>query len=313
MAGSVVVGEQRVDKPGAPVAEDAPIRVRGKGHDYVSRGALKLVHGLDHFACPSTGGPAWTWARAPAGSPRCCSSAARGACTPWTSAAISSPGRCGRRRVVSLEQTHARDLTPAIIPEPIDLLVADVSFISLRQALPPVFPLLAPGADLVVLVKPQFEAQAGEVEPGGLVRDPAVHARTCAEVSATLEAAGFNVRPAVPCALLRGTTGNQEYLLAARRLRPGLRGRWARSSRRSNCSQPSGSSAASSSRIGEALRAALPSLTYTRKRTSRHLKRSTSCARVRMSLARNLRKSAGSTTSPHVCFVAANSFQMDSK
>jgi 23S rRNA (cytidine1920-2'-O)/16S rRNA (cytidine1409-2'-O)-methyltransferase len=79
-----------------------------------------------------------------------------------------------------------------------------------------VFPLLAPGADLVVLVKPQFEAQPGEVEDGGLVRDPAVHARTCAEVAATLVAAGFTVRPAIACAL-RGATGNQEYLLAARR------------------------------------------------------------------------------------------------
>lgn len=217
MAGSVVVGEQRVDKPGAPVAEDAAVRVRGKGHDYVSRGALKLVHGLDHFDVPAAG--------------RICLDL--GASTGGFTQVLLERGArrvyavdVGRdqlawalrqeARVVSLEQTHARDLTPALIPEPIDLLVADVSFISLRQALPPVFPLLAPGADLVVLVKPQFEAQPGEVEEGGLVRDPAVHARTCAEVADALTAAGFTVRPAVACAL-RGTTGNQEYLLAARR------------------------------------------------------------------------------------------------
>lgn len=217
MAGAVVVGEQRVDKPGAAVPVDAPVRVRGKGHDYVSRGALKLVHGLDHFGVSVEG--------------RICLDL--GASTGGFTQVLLERGArrvyavdVGRdqlawalrheARIVSLEQTHARDLTPALIPEPIDLLVADVSFISLRQALPPVFPLLAPGAALVVLVKPQFEAQAGEVEPGGLVRDPAVHARTCAEVAATLAAAGFEVRPAVPCVLL-GTTGNQEYLLAARR------------------------------------------------------------------------------------------------
>jgi 23S rRNA (cytidine1920-2'-O)/16S rRNA (cytidine1409-2'-O)-methyltransferase len=217
MAGSVVVGEQRVDKPGAPVAEDAPVRVRGKGHDYVSRGALKLVHGLDHFAVPvdgrtcldlgaSTGG--FTQVLLERGARRVYAVDVGRDQLAW---ALRQDAR-----VVSLEQTHARDLTPAIIPEPIDLLVADVSFISLRQALPPVFPLLAAGADLVVLVKPQFEAQPGEVEDGGLVRDPAVHARTCAEVAATLEAARFTVRPAIACAL-RGATGNQEYLLAARR------------------------------------------------------------------------------------------------
>jgi 23S rRNA (cytidine1920-2'-O)/16S rRNA (cytidine1409-2'-O)-methyltransferase len=217
MAGSVVVGEQRVDKPGAPVTENAAVRVRGKGHDYVSRGALKLLHGLDHFAVPvdgrtcldlgaSTGG--FTQVLLERGAQRVYAVDVGRDQLAW---ALRQDAR-----VVSLEQTHARELTPTIIPEPIDLLVADGSFISLRQALPPVFPLLAAGADLVVLVKPQFEAQPGEVEDGGLVRDPEVHARTCAEVAAALTAAGFDVRPAVACAL-RGTTGNQEYLLAARR------------------------------------------------------------------------------------------------
>jgi TlyA family rRNA methyltransferase/putative hemolysin len=146
MAGSVVVGEQRVDKPGAPVAEDAPVRVRGKGHDYVSRGALKLVHGLDHFAVPvdgrtcldlgaSTGG--FTQVLLERGARRVYAVDVGRDQLAW---ALRQDAR-----VVSLEQTHARDLTPAIIPEPIDLLVADVSFISLRQALPPVFPLLAAG------------------------------------------------------------------------------------------------------------------------------------------------------------------------
>lgn len=217
MAGSVVVGEQRVDKPGAPVAEDAAVRVRGKGHDYVSRGALKLVHGLDHFEVPAAGRTCLDLGASTGGFTQVLLE--RGARRVYAVDVGRDQLAWALRqdpRVVSLEQTHARDLTPEVIPEPIDLLVADVSFISLRQALPPVFPLLAPGADLVVLVKPQFEAQPGEVEDGGLVRDPAVHARTCAEVAAALSAAGFGVRPAIACAL-RGTTGNQEYLLAARR------------------------------------------------------------------------------------------------
>lgn len=217
MAGSVVVGEQRVDKPGAPVPDDAAVRVRGKGHDYVSRGALKLVHGLDHFDVPAAGRTCLDLGASTGGFTQVLLE--RGARRVYAVDVGRDQLAWALRqdpRVVSLEQTHARDLTPAVIPEPIDLLVADVSFISLRQALPPVFPLLAPGADLVVLVKPQFEAQAGEVEEGGLVRDPAVHARTCAEVAAALTAAGFDVRPAIACAL-RGTTGNQEYLLAARR------------------------------------------------------------------------------------------------
>lgn len=217
MAGEVVVGEHRVDKPGAPIADDTPVRVRGKGHGYVSRGALKLVHGLDHFGVAVTGRTALDLGASTGG---------------FTEVLLERGARrvyavdVGRDqlawrlrqdpRVVSLEQTHARDLTPALVPEPIELLVADVSFTSLRSVIPQCFPLLAPEVDLVVLVKPQFEARAGEVEPGGLVSDPVVQARCCAEVADFLAAAGFEVRPPVPSAV-RGATGNQEFLLHARR------------------------------------------------------------------------------------------------
>lgn len=216
MSGVVVVGERREDKAGLAVADSTPIRVRGKGHDYVSRGALKLVHGLDHFGVSpagricldlgaSTGG--FTQVLLERGARRVYAVDVGRDQLAW--ALRQDP------RVVSLEQTHARDLNRTLVPEPIECLVADVSFTSLRGVLPPTFPLLAPGAALVVLVKPQFEAAADEVESGGLVRDPAVHARTCAEVAALLAAAGFTVSPSVPCAV-QGTTGNQEHLLHAR-------------------------------------------------------------------------------------------------
>ncbi len=217
MAGTVIVGEHRLDKPGASVPEDAPVRVRGRGHDYVSRGALKLVHGLDHFGVDvrecvcldlgaSTGG--FTQVLLERGARRVYAVDVGHDQLAW---ALRQDAR-----VVNLERTHARDLSPRLVPEPVERVVADVSFTSLRAVLPPVFPLLAPGAVLVVLVKPQFEARADEIAPGGLVHDAAVQARTCAEVGALLTESGFEIRPAVPCAL-KGGTGNQEYLLAASR------------------------------------------------------------------------------------------------
>jgi len=216
MAGLVVVGERRIDKPGAAVSEDVPVRVRGRGHDYVSRGALKLVHGLDHFGVDvrdrvcldlgaSTGG--FTQVLLERGARRVYAVDVGHDQLAW-------PLRQDAR-VVNLERTHARDLDARRVPEPVERVVADVSFTSLRVVLPPVFPLLAPGAELVVLVKPQFEARADEIAPGGLVHDPVVQARTCAEVEAALKGAGFDVAPAVPCAL-KGGAGNQEFLLAAR-------------------------------------------------------------------------------------------------
>ena len=217
MSGVVVVGESRVDKPGAPVAPDAAIRMRGRGHPYVSRGALKLLHGLDLFdvsvACrtaldlgASTGG--FTQVLLERGATRVYAVDVGRDQLAWV---LRSDAR-----VVGLEQTHARDLTPKLIPEPISLLVADVSFISLRQALPPTFAFLAPGADLILLVKPQFEARADEVPEGGIVTDPAVRVRTGAEIASFLADAGFETWPVLDCPV-PGATGNVELLLHARR------------------------------------------------------------------------------------------------
>jgi 23S rRNA (cytidine1920-2'-O)/16S rRNA (cytidine1409-2'-O)-methyltransferase len=119
-------------------------------------------------------------------------------------------------RVVLREKVNARFLTRAEVPEEPSLLVGDVSFISLALVLPAAVPLLAPRADVVVLVKPQFEAERGEVGRGGIVRDEGVRARALARVTAAAEALGLEARGAVPSPIT-GADGNVEYLAAFRR------------------------------------------------------------------------------------------------
>jgi 23S rRNA (cytidine1920-2'-O)/16S rRNA (cytidine1409-2'-O)-methyltransferase len=117
-------------------------------------------------------------------------------------------------RVVVVERFNARRLTPADIPAPVDIVCIDVSFISLRLILPAVPPLLRPGADVVVLVKPQFEA--GRTEVGrGVIRDPAIHARVVDEVSAAAAAVGLTPRATTPSPIT-GQKGNVEFLLHLR-------------------------------------------------------------------------------------------------
>jgi 23S rRNA (cytidine1920-2'-O)/16S rRNA (cytidine1409-2'-O)-methyltransferase len=121
----------------------------------------------------------------------------------------------GNRRVVSLENTDARALDGALVPEPIDLLAVDVSFISLRLVLPAAVALLAPAASLAVLVKPQFEAGRAHVRKG-IVRDEAVHRAVCAEIAGFVAALGFEILGIVPSPI-QGGDGNREFLLGARR------------------------------------------------------------------------------------------------
>ena len=118
-------------------------------------------------------------------------------------------------RVVSLEATDARRLDRVLVPEPIDLLVADVSFISLKLVLPPVVPLLAPDAALVALVKPQFEAGPALTRKG-IVRDEAVQRRVCEDIRAFVVSLGFEVVGLMPSPIL-GREGNREFLIGARR------------------------------------------------------------------------------------------------
>jgi 23S rRNA (cytidine1920-2'-O)/16S rRNA (cytidine1409-2'-O)-methyltransferase len=174
LAGLVFSGEQRVDKAGALIAEDAPLELRGREHPWVSRGGLKLAHGLAHFAIDprdavaidvgaSTGG--FTDVLLAGGARRVYAVDVGHGQLAWKLRQDA--------RVVVLEKTNARRLDAGMIPEPVDLVVCDASFIGLEVVLPAALALARPGAALVALIKPQFEVGPGRVGKGGVVRDPA--------------------------------------------------------------------------------------------------------------------------------------------
>ncbi len=184
MAGQVYVGETLVDKPGTMIALDAPCRLAEAPDElkYASRGGLKLEKALETFALNPEGLVALDVGASTGGFTDCllqhgarrvyALDVGRGQLA-WT--LRNDP------RVVVMESTNIRHVTS--LPEPIQCAVIDVSFISLRLVLPPVAPLLAPGAWVVALLKPQFEAGKAEVDRGeGVIRDPAVHARILAEL-----------------------------------------------------------------------------------------------------------------------------------
>lgn len=209
LAGRVFTGEQRLDKPGVQIAVDLEVSVRG-AELYVSRGAHKLIAGLDAFAIDPAGLVCLDVGASTGGFTDVLLS--RGAAR--VHAVDVGYGQLDARlrgdpRVVVLERTNARHLTAAQIPEPIDLVVCDASFISLRLVLPAALALTRPGARLVALIKPQFEVGKGQVGKGGVVRDPALHEAVCADITAWLDGLpGWSVSGVVPSPLL-GPAGNR--------------------------------------------------------------------------------------------------------
>ena len=217
MAGLVFAGERKVAKPGEQVAGDAAIEVRGRDHPWVSRGGIKLAHGLDHFGWAVAGAVAIDVGSSTGGFTDVLLS--RGAARVY--AVDSGTNQLAwklRRddRVVVHEQTSARVLTSLHIPERVDVIVCDASFIGLAKVLEVPLGFAGPGARLLALIKPQFEAGRAEVGKGGVVRDPAVHARVCEEAAAWLTGAGWRVDGIVPSPIT-GPEGNVEFLIAARR------------------------------------------------------------------------------------------------
>ena len=218
-AGLVRVNGQVARKASKTVGPDDTVFCEGEAHDYVGRGALKLAAALDAFGIDpggrmcldlgaSTGGFTEVLLR-------------RGAARVYAvdvghgqlaDAVADDP------RVMNLERTHARDLDRALVPEPIAILVCDVSFISVTKALPPALALCAPGAEAVVLIKPQFELGPERLGKGGIVRESeaALADWLAAEVVLWFEGRGWTVRSTMPSPI-RGGDGNAEFLLAARR------------------------------------------------------------------------------------------------
>ncbi len=215
LSGNVFVGDRRIDKAGQAIDADAVPIVKGRDHPWVSRGGVKLAHGLDHFGWDIAGAVAIDVGSSTGGFTDVMLT--RGVVRVY--AVDSGTNQLAWKlrqdeRVVVLEQTSARILTPAHIPEPVDLIVCDASFIGLSKVLERPMTFAKPTARLMALIKPQFEAGRDAVGKGGVVRDPAIHAAVCAEVQAWVEAQGWAVEGIVPSPIT-GPEGNVEFLIAA--------------------------------------------------------------------------------------------------
>jgi 23S rRNA (cytidine1920-2'-O)/16S rRNA (cytidine1409-2'-O)-methyltransferase len=220
LAGHVRVGGSVVTKAGTPVPADAVIDLLQPDHPYVSRGGVKLAHALDAFGIDPVGSTALDVGASTGG---------------FTDVLL----RRGARHVVALDVGHgqidwslrtdprvtvlehvnARAVTADRLPvefRAFDLVTMDLSFISLKQVLPAVAPLLKPGASLVALVKPQFEAGRHEVGKGGIVSDPAVQARVVEDVAGAADTLGLS-RVATIESPITGAEGNREFFLHLRR------------------------------------------------------------------------------------------------
>jgi len=213
LAGLVLVDGAVASKAGTPVAPGASVTLRRPDHPYVGRGGVKLAHALDAFRVPVSGRDALDIGASTGGFTDVL--LRRGAAR--VVALDVGRGQLDWRlrndpRVVVIEGCNARYLTPEDLPGGADLVTVDVSFISLRQILPRLAPLLKAGADVIALVKPQFEAGRAEVGRKGLVRDPRVHERVLARVSQAAAEAGL-IRVGTTASPITGTTGNQEYFL----------------------------------------------------------------------------------------------------
>ena len=214
LAGKIYTGDRRVEKAGQILAPDAPLEVKGQDHPWVSRGGLKLAHALAHFDLSatdricldvgaSTGG--FTDVLLANGAARVHAVDVGHGQLAWK--LRSDP------RVVVRERTNARHLT---LPEPVQALVCDASFIGLRTLLPAPLACCAPGAWAVALIKPQFEAGPGQVGKNGVVRDPAVHAAVCDTIREWWSGLpGWTVL-GVEASPITGPEGNREFLIAAR-------------------------------------------------------------------------------------------------
>ncbi|WP_442679099.1 TlyA family RNA methyltransferase [Sphingomonas sp. ASY06-1R] len=215
LAGLVFSGERKLAKAGEQIAIDAPLDVRGRDHPWVSRGGIKLDHALRHFAWDVAGAVAIDVGSSTGGFTDVLLT--RGAARVY--AVDSGTNQLAWKlrqddRVIVLEKTNARNLTAAEIAESVDLIVCDASFIGLAKVLDRPIRFAKPAARLVALIKPQFEAGREEVGKGGVVRDPAVHARVCEEVRAWIEGEGWVVA-GIERSPITGPEGNVEFLLAA--------------------------------------------------------------------------------------------------
>jgi len=218
MAGLVYVGTQRIDKPGQTLPPDCELLLKGQDHPWVSRGGLKLAKALEHFAID------------PAGMVGADIGASTGGFTDVllnhgaakVYAVDVGHGQLAWKlrndpRVIVLEKTNARHLATSEIPDPLDIVVCDASFIGLQTVLPAALALTKPTAFAAALIKPQFEVGPGQVGKGGVVRDPELHQAVVDRITAWFAGLpGWSVIGVTESPIL-GPEGNKEFLIAARR------------------------------------------------------------------------------------------------
>jgi 23S rRNA (cytidine1920-2'-O)/16S rRNA (cytidine1409-2'-O)-methyltransferase len=215
LAGLVFSGEARVNKAGDSIAEDAPLELRGQDHPWVSRGGLKLDHALDELGIDVTGAVGIDVGASTGGFTDVLLT--RGARRVY--AVDVGHGQFAWKlrnddRVVVLEKTNARHLTGEHIPEPVDVIVCDASFIGLEVVLPAAMGFAAPGARLIALIKPQFEVGREQVGKKGVVRDPALHDAVCTRIRDWLDGRpGWQVTGLAESPIT-GPEGNREFLIA---------------------------------------------------------------------------------------------------
>ena len=217
LAGLVYSGERKIEKAGQAIASDAAIEVRGREHPWVSRGGTKLAHALDHFGWDVAGAVALDVGSSTGGFTDVLLQ--RGAAKVYAVDVGTNQLAWKLRqdpRVIVHEKTNARYLDEQIVPERIDVLVCDASFIALSKVLDKAVDFVGRGGRMIALVKPQFEAERHEIGKGGVVRDPAVHARVCAAAAAWAEGRGWTVE-GIAASPITGPEGNVEFLLAARK------------------------------------------------------------------------------------------------
>jgi 23S rRNA (cytidine1920-2'-O)/16S rRNA (cytidine1409-2'-O)-methyltransferase len=219
LAGEVRVNGERSEKAGAQIIEDAGIEVSGTSTKYASRGGIKLEGALNDFGIDVSGKICLDIGASTGGFTDCLLQLGARRIYAVDVTPQQMAWRLRQDARVAQIKANARNLRPEQILEPADLVTIDVSFISVAKVLPAVAGAAGPNAEYLILVKPQFELDRGDVGRGGIVRDASLHERAIERVRAAAEAAGLHVEGVRP-SRLTGAEGNQEFFLHARRIAP---------------------------------------------------------------------------------------------
>ena len=215
IAGQVLVNEQKQDKSGALVPEDAEIRILGEQLPYVSRGGLKLASALKEFKVSVAGRTALDVGASTGGFTDCL---LQHGCEKVFAVDVGYGQMAWKLRqdprVVVIERTNIRAMDPSLIPAPVDVVVIDVSFISLEKVIPSIMQFLRPGSELIALIKPQFEVGKGQVGKGGIVRDETARAAAVTRIADFIRSIGLDVKGVIPSPI-QGQDGNVEFLIHA--------------------------------------------------------------------------------------------------